>query len=256
MSCKILSTIDEVFVIQDSGIPLFHWSREIGNEESDEYILQSSLFQAISAFAHEMAKDEIKFVIFENKSFAIKNIKKYRMKLVFGQFSSDVDLKDSEKFIHGVSGFVSGFLAGNYPEGINDIIEKQSTHFNKVIKDYLIKENIIPTQEEDKIKTDEQNRKLVQGFLFKSLGYKPGQCNIGPVERQRRLLTGFGFGTLSLLILIGLVYFEGALPDYAEILRISRLVIVLPLFMSFQGIYQYFFKFCVTNALKNQYSMK
>ncbi len=249
-----MSSIDEVFVIQDSGIPLFHWSREVDNEESDEYILQSSLFQAISAFAHEMAKDEIKFVIFENKSFAIKNIKKYRMKLVFGQFSSEVDLKDSEKFIHGVSGFVSGFLAGNYPEGINDIIQKESKHFNEVIKDYLIKENIIPAKEE--VKTDEQNRQLVQGFLFKSLGYKPGQCNIGPVERQRRLLTGFGFGALSLLILIGIIYFEGVLPDYKEILRFSRLILVISLFMSFQGIYQYFFKFCVTNALKNQYSMK
>jgi hypothetical protein len=251
-----LSLINEVFVIQDSGIPLFHWSSVSDNEESDEYILQSSLFQAISAFAHEMAKDEIEFVIFENKSFAIKNIEKYRMKLVFGQFSSEIDLKGSEKFIHGVSGFISGFLAGNYPEGINDIIEKQSTHFNKVIKDYFIKENVIPTQEEDKVKTDKQNRELVQGFLFKSLGYKPGQCNIGPVERQRRLLTGFGFGALFLLILIGIVYFEGVFPDYSEVLRFSRLVIVIPLFMSFQGIYQYFFKFCVTNALKNQYSMK
>lgn len=203
-----------------------------------------------------MAHDEIKFVIFQNKSFAIKNIGRYQMKLVFGQFSSDIDLKNSEKFIHGASGYISGFMAGNYPEGLNDLIEQQSYHFNKTIKDHLIKENIIPAPEGDKVKTDEQNRKRVQNFLFKSLGYKPGQCNIGPLERQRRLLTGFGFGLLSLVILIGIVYLEGLLPDYEQILRYSRLIIVIPLFMTFQGIYQYFFKFCVTNALKNQYSMK
>ena len=120
----------------------------------------------------------------------------------------------------------------------------------------LIKENIIPSPEADKIISDEENRQRIQGFLFKSLGYKPGQCNIGPQERQRRLLTGFGFGALSLLILIGIVYLERALVDLSETIRYLRLVIVFPLFMSFQGLYQYFFKFCVTNALKNQYSMK
>jgi hypothetical protein len=178
------------------------------------------------------------------------------MKLVFGQFSSDIDLKDSEKFIHGTSGFISGFMAGNYPDGLNDLIEEQTSHFNETIKDHLIKEKVIPAPEEDKIKTDKQNRERVQGFLFKSLGYKPGQCNIGPLERQRRLLTGFGFGALSLLILVSVVYLEGFLPDYAQMLRYARLIIVVPLFMTFQGIYQYFFRFCVTNALKNQYSMK
>ena len=251
-----MSTIDEVFVIQDSGIPLFHWSRKDEDNESDEYILQSSLFQALSAFAQEMAHDEIKFVIFENKSFAIKNIGQHRMKLVFGHFSSDVDLKDSEKLIHGTSGFISGFMSGNYPKGIDDFIEKHTEHFNETIKAHLIKENVIPEPEVDKVLTDEQNRERIQGYLFKGLGYKPGQCNIGPQERQRRLLTGFGFGALSLLILIGIVYFEGLLADYSETIRYLRLIIVLPLFMSFQGIYQYFFKFCVTNALKNQYSMK
>ncbi len=251
-----MSSIDEVFVIQDSGIPLFHWSREDEENESDEYILQSSLFQALSAFAQEMAHDEIKFVIFENKSFAIKNIGNHRMKLVFGHFSSDVDLKDSEKHIHGTSGFIGGFMAGNYPDGLNDFVEKQTEHFNETIKGYLIKENIIPQPKVDKVLTDEQNRQRVQGFLFKSLGYKPGQCNIGPQERQRRLLTGFGFGALSLLILIGIVYLEGLFLDYSDNIRYLRLIIVLPLFMSFQGLYQYFFRFCVTNALKNQYSMK
>jgi hypothetical protein len=251
-----LSTIDEVFGIQDSGLPLFHWSRDEEEVESDDYILQSSLFQAISAFAREMAHDEIKFVIFENKSFAIKNIGKYHMKLVFGQFSSDIDLQNSEKNIHGISGFINGFMAGNYPDGIDDLIEKQSKHFNETFKDHLIKENIIPAPERDKILTDEENREKAQGFLFKSLGYKPGQCNIGPLERQRRLLTGFGFGMLSLIILIVIVYLEGLLSDYTELLRYSRLIIVFPLFMAFQGIYQYFFRLCVTNALKNQYSMK
>ncbi|MHA2387581.1 MAG: hypothetical protein ACXACW_02550 [Candidatus Hodarchaeales archaeon] len=251
-----MSTIDEVFVIQDLGIPLFHWSREDEDNESDDYILQSSLFQALSAFAQEMAQDEIKFVIFEIKSFAIKNIGNYRMKLVFGHFSSDVDLKNSEKFIHETSGFISGFMAGNYPDRLDDFVEKHTTHFNVTIKKHLIKENIIPSPKQDKVLTDEQNRQRVQGFLFKSLGYKPGQCNIGPQERQRKLLTGFGFGALSLLILIGIVYAEGIFTEYAENLRYLRLIIVLPLFMSFQGLYQYFFKFCVTNALKNQYSMK
>jgi hypothetical protein len=251
-----MSTIDEVFVIQDSGIPLFHWSRMDEDNESDEYILQSSLFQALSAFAQEMAHDEIKFVIFENKSYAIKNIGKHRMKLVFGHFSPDVDLKNSEKYIHGTSGYISGFMAGNYPEGLNDFVEKHTKHFNETVKGHLIKENIIPSPEIDKIMTDKQNRQRVQDFLFKSLGYKPGQCNIGPQERQRRLLTGFGFAALSLLILIGLIYFEKTFVDYSETLRYLRLIIVFPLFMSFQGLYQYFFKFCVTNALKNQYSMK
>jgi hypothetical protein len=45
-----MNIIFEVFLIQDSGIPLFHWSREDEENESDEYILQSSLFKALSTF--------------------------------------------------------------------------------------------------------------------------------------------------------------------------------------------------------------
>ena len=105
--------------------------------------MQSSLFQAISAFAQEMAHDEIKFVIFENKSYVIKNIGKYHLKLIFGQFSSDIDLKDSEKFIHGTIGFISGFMAENYPDGLDFLIEHHSVHFNETVKDHLIKEKIV-----------------------------------------------------------------------------------------------------------------
>ena len=101
------------------------------------------------------------------------------MKVIFGQTSQELDLKDSEKFIHGTSGFISGFMSGNYPEGLNDLIEEQSKHFNRAIKDHLVKEEIIPAPEVDKVLTDEQNRERVQGFLF----VNPGSATL-PNYRQ------------------------------------------------------------------------
>lgn len=242
--------IDEIFVIAESGLPIFYYNSDKTKEESDDFIMQSSFFTAIGAFAQEMSKDEIKHVIFEKKGYAIKNLSDYGLKVIFGEFSSEIDLTAAETQIATTSGFVNGFLSSSFPNGIETIIEEDVNKFNKALQDYLMDSKLIP--DTSKFKTVEEQNKRVKSFIYNSLGYKPGQCNIGKVERQKRLLTGLGFGILSAIILIGLIFLENNF-DIPRELRL--LLLPLPIFMAFQGFYQYFFKFCVSNALKNRYQM-
>ena len=240
----------------NSGIPLFYWSSSSDQTNSDKYILYSSFFQAISSFAKEMAGDEIKYVIFENKGYAIQNIVDYGLRLIFGEFKSDIDLKQVERLIHKTNGFIRGFMDGNYPEGIDNLLLEQKENFNKAFREYVLKENVIPHQDEASIVSVKEETERFQNFIFKSLGYEPGKCNIGPVERQKRLLIGFGFGALAFIILLGLIVLENEIAEFALIIRYLRAIIFIPLFISFLGIYQYFFKFCVSNGMMKKYTMK
>jgi len=78
--------------------------------------------------------------------------------------------------------------------------------------------------------------------------YTPGVCNIGPSEKQKRL--GFGAALLALSLILW------AAAAFFQIDRAYRLLLFLPLFGGFVGIFQAHFSFCVFNAKAHVFSMR
>jgi hypothetical protein len=190
-----------------------------------------------------MSNERLRFVILENRLYALDEIS--NILVIFG---------DKEKMTQEVINKLEGDLirATNYlrdlftryriatiPDPKN--VQKVSEEFG----DYLKQENLV---EDDRPFDPEQSRSLMQKFVFKAIGYKPGQCNIGPAERFKRLMTG----------LIGLI-FTAVGASIIILLPISpywAFTLLIPTFFAFYGIYQYFFKFCVVNGLTKKYDMR
>ncbi|NHJ85513.1 MAG: hypothetical protein FK734_08625 [Asgard group archaeon] len=210
----------------------------------DWYILQSGFFVALASFANEMSNDHLKYIVLENKLYALDEVSD--VLVIFGN-----NEKMSQDIITKLQGDLS--KAANY---LNHLFGKydlksQTTSYDKINdigKDfgvYLKNENLV---EDDTPFDPMQSRSLMQKFIFKSIGYKPGQCNIGNAERLKRLMMGLGFFVLAIIGFM-LIFFLDANALYT-------LLLIIPIFMGFQGLYQYFFKFCVVNGLTKKFDMR
>ncbi len=236
--------LDEILVIKES-LPIFYYNRDPDIALSEDwYILQSGFFVALSQFANEMSDDKLKYIVLENKLYALDEVSD--ILLIFG---------DKEKMSQEVVNKLQSNLkkASNY---LNYLIEKHNVDFlyasqlqmNDLAKDfgeYLKTEELV---EDDTPFDPQASRSMMQKFIFKSIGYKPGQCNIGPAERMKRLLMGMSM----LPFVIGgalTIMFLGANAFW-------MLTLILPLIMTFMGIYQYYFKFCAVNGLTKKYQMQ
>ncbi len=236
--------LDEILVIKES-LPIFYYNRDPDIALSEDwYLLQSGFFVALSQFANEMSDDKLKYIVLENKLYALDEVSD--ILLIFG---------DKEKMDQEVVDKLQKNLkkASNY---LNYLIEKYNVDFfsssqqqmNELADDfgeYLKTEDLV---EDDTPFDPKASRSMMQKFIFKSIGYKPGQCNIGPAERMKRLLMGMSMlpfvigGALTIMLL-------GANPFW-------MLTLMLPLIMTFMGIYQYYFKFCAVNGLTKKYQMQ
>ena len=74
--------LDEILVIRES-LPMFYYNRdpEIALND-DKYLLQSGFFVALSQFANEMSHDRIRYIILENRIYALDEISD--IMLIFG----------------------------------------------------------------------------------------------------------------------------------------------------------------------------
>ena len=240
--------INEVYVIQNSGIPIYYYNYDQLVKEFDEpevsYTLQAGFFAAIVQFGAELAKDELRYIIFNNRTYGIK-----KSNDLYVVFSENIQLtvsqlQDLDKKLDSASSYFEEKLEGQ-PIDISIVANEEAMdqivgNFNE----FLVKENIIKQD----IPIDKNKmKKQVQNFVFKSVGYEPGKCNIGKKERMHRLSIGL------ISISIGLVLFAAifliGLPEW------TTFFLVIPFFLGFNGVYQYFFRFCVTNALTKQYNM-
>lgn len=210
----------------------------------DWYLLQSGFFVALSQFANEMSSDRLKYVILEKKLYALDEVSD--ILLIFG---------DKEEMTQEVVQKLQGDIskAANY---LNYLIEEYNLEktlpsqrdLNNLADrfgEYLKTEELV---EDDRPFDPKQSRSLMQKFIFKSIGYTPGQCNIGPAERLKRLMTGiifFAIGVAGALVfaLVGLNQWYS-------------LILLVPFFLGFYGFFQYFFKFCVVNGLTKKYDMR
>ncbi|NHJ84531.1 MAG: hypothetical protein FK734_03665 [Asgard group archaeon] len=213
----------------------------------DWYVLQSGFFVALSNFASEMTNDRLKYVILENRLYALDEVSD--VLVIFGdkqQMTQEVIDKLKNNLLKATNHLNSIFA--KYKVRPETTITNSLRTINDIANefgDYLKNEQLV---EDDHPFDPLASRSLMQKFIFKSIGYQPGQCNIGRAERLKRLLTGIPFliiGVIGALIM----WFYQANPFWAFLLAV-------PFFMFFFGLFQYFFKFCAVNGLTKKYDMR
>ena len=86
--------------------------------------------------------------------------------------------------------------------------------------------------------------------------YSPGRCNIGRTEMEKRYIAGF-VGLVLSAIIIGMVsaYILLWKIPFNSINRAWIYILVLPLFLSYEGFFQAYFKFCSTFGMLGIYDM-
>lgn len=236
-------------IISNSSLPLFSYDKQNKKTElvSDDELLLSSFFSAITSFAEQLKADDLKYIVFEKRSFALKKTSDFT--IVFSKYAtfSDTELPEVQQLLESTSNYLLKLLTDEKLLNSNQVLRDSTL---KTITDnlarYLLDNGIIIDAD---FKFDPLFvQRIYRKYIFKTIGYEPGKCNIGPQERQKRFIIGLYGLILTLLTYLGITTL--ALPH--EFI----LLLFFPLFMSFLGIYQYFFKFCVTNALSKRAVMK
>ncbi|MFX1251444.1 MAG: hypothetical protein ACFFCZ_07525 [Promethearchaeota archaeon] len=234
--------VEEIYIINEAGIPIFYYKKdEFIKEGSDkgDYTLRAGLFNAINNFVSEL-EDKLKYIVLEKRSYYLSEDKS--LLLIFGAKGKPDPVK-IEQEMASVSTYVHQLVSETKLDTSIVNLEKIGKVFNN-LNNYLVQEQII----EGDIKTDEiETKEKIQNLIFKTVGYEPGKCNIGSKERLKRLILGLISMVLSFIVFIAILNLS--LPQWA------RLVLSIPLFFGFLGIYQYFFRFCVKNALTRQYEV-
>lgn len=236
--------IDEILIIRES-VPIFYYNKNPKVQLTENwYLLQSGFFVALSQFANETTEQKLKYVALESRVYALDEVSD--ILLIFGEEEeiNDKLLKQLQADIDKSVKYLGYLLEKYNVEG--SILNTRQLDGIATDLGYFLKEEEI-VQEEQEMEQD-LTRNQLQKFIFKSIGYEPGKCNIGPEERSKRLMTGVvGMGLAFLAFPFFLIF---KLPPW------SSLILTIPVFLAFFGFYQYFFRFCVTNGLTKRYSMK
>ena len=244
------NTIDSIMVINKSSLPLFSYTRNVNKDElvTDEEMLLSSFFSAIISFSEQLKADDLKYVVFDNRSFVIKKSSDFT--IVFSTYSKfkDADLPQLENLLDSTSKYLIQLLKEEgMLEQIDSILKEATLQplINKFAK-YLLNNNVIIDADFNFDPLYVQNK--YRKFVFNSIGYEPGKCNIGPQERLHRFIIGLYGLIATLVVFSSMIIFD--IPN------IYRLLLFFPIVWSFIGFYQYFFKFCVFNGLSHRAVMK
>ena len=233
--------INEIQVIKAGGIPLYHYASD--ESDDDLKILQASFFTAISSFATELQNGEMKLIVMDKKSYLLRRESNYT--IIFASLVEDHE--DNIKFhetdlLNALSYFGERVQFHKVSPDTLDIqlYDQPLTDFDK----YLKENELIP---KDMGVDVPRFRTGISNAIFKSVGYEPGVCNIGRAERFRRL----SFGMTWLVISFGIYFAIEAL----NLNNYFKIVLVIPNFLGFLGVLQYFYRFCTTNAMKEIYNM-
>ncbi|MFX1532611.1 MAG: DUF2892 domain-containing protein [Promethearchaeota archaeon] len=234
--------VEEIYIINEAGLPIFYYKKdELTKEDSrkEDYTLRACIFNAINHFVSDL-EDTLKYIVLEKRSYYLSENKS--LLIIFGA-KGKPDPAKVEQEMTSVSTYVQQLLSETKVNTSIVNLQKIGKVFNN-LNNYLVQEHII----EGDIKTDEiETKEKIQNLIFKTVGYEPGKCNIGSKERLQRLILGLSSIVLSFVGFIAILYFS--LPQWI------RLVLSIPLFFGFLGIYQYFFRFCVKNALTRKYEV-
>lgn len=237
--------LEEILVIRES-IPIFYYNKDPDKALSDNYyVLQSGFFVALTHFANEMSNDKLRYVVLENKLYALDEVSD--VLLIFGQkekLSAETlavvkeELSKAAKYLNQLfNKYQLTTVANPSLKVINNI----ANDFGEYLKEI----NLV---EDDRPFDPKESRSMMQKFIFNAIGYKPGQCNIGKAERQKRLILGivsFAMAIIGAMV----IYFIPTINAY------FGLLLMLPIAMGYFGLFQYFFRFCAINGLTKKYDM-
>lgn len=240
--------INEIYVIQESGIPIYYYNydqiRDGVQITNDYYMLQAGFFAAMVQFGSELTQDELKYIVFNRRTYGVKKSKQVYIIFNENQEMDTAGLILLDKKLDAASNFLKESLAG---KNIDTSYVVNSPEMDSVVNSFsrfLIDEKIIAdTTPIDTSKVKSQ----VRNFVFKAIGYEAGKCNIGPKERMMRLT--MGMISIAIGMLLFAIFVVLNLPVW------SVLFLIIPFFVGFIGVYQYFFRFCVNNAFQKQYNM-
>lgn len=234
--------IEEIQVINPGGIPLFYHSEaETDAEQGGTYLLQASFITALTQFAAELQHGEIKLISMERKNYLMAKANDFIVIFTSTDEGPDTIVNYQPTITQAADYLITKFAEFNLTgdELIVDKFDQPMQDFNEFLK------------EKDLVKKDTFEapvfRRNVSGFVFKSVGYEPGKCNIGQAERNRRLSFGFAWLFTSFVIYAAILLFE--------LDPLLIFVTLIPNFLGFLGLYQYFYRFCTTNALNETYTM-
>ncbi len=236
--------LDEIMVIRES-IPIFYYNRNPTVAYNDDYyVLQSGFFVALSAFVNEISSDRLRYIVLENKLYALDEVS--NILIIFGDKEKmtqevvnklQVDISKAAKYLNTL---VEKYVVGHFVPS-QEVLNKLAKDFGEYLKEHELVEDDSPFD-------PYKSRSMMQKFIFSSIGYKPGQCNIGQAERLKRLMIGMmGFVIAIIGAILFLFYMNN--PYYMFMLAI-------PIFMGFFGVFQYAFKFCAVNGLTRKYDMR
>ncbi len=236
--------IDEIYVIQEDGLPLYYYRGKTSLLNEDFYTLQSGLFTALLQFGAQLGEGELRLISFEEKTYALQGNKS--LLLIFGVKNklNEIDLSAIEQQLISASNHITELVPESDISPSYVMKKSQMDDFVDSFGGFLVRQKIIE-QEEVKKAGDFKNQ--LQSLVLKSIGYQPGVCNIGKTERLKRLKNGFLTFIVTLILYFVIVFF--ALPNWLVFL------LFLPLMMGFMHVYQYLFRFCVKNALTRKYNM-
>ena len=99
-------------VINKSSLPLFSYDKNIKRDEfvSDNELLLSSFFSAIINFSEQLKADELKYIVFDKRSFVLKKTEDFT--IIFSTYSkfAETDLIKIEELIESTSKYLIKLL--------------------------------------------------------------------------------------------------------------------------------------------------
>lgn len=224
-------------------MPIYFYNRNPQEKMNDDwYLLQSGFFVALTQFANELEDEQLKYIIMERHIYAFDEVSNLLLILGDTEKISESLLNNLQGTLGTTSQFLNELLVRYNLTGVQKS-SQQLEAFNHDFTNFLKVQGLI----ESDSPIDPAERSKLQKFIFKTIGYEPGKCNIGPAERLKRLIRGiFGF---LIAVVAALFIFFIPLPYW------TTAFLAIPLFLGFNGLFMYFFRFCPGNAMKNKYNL-
>ncbi len=233
--------IDEVQIIRPDGIPVYHYTK--GETFNDSSLLEASFFTALNSFGNELGNGEIRKIIFSGKSYLVKSTDNYILTFASDDLES---LNPYERLIEEACTRLDSYISSNEDRWRRTyILEERSVEVFDQFNALFHEINIVPEEEEMDFSSF---RDRVNRFIFDSVGYRPGSCNIGKEGVYSRYLKG----ALALIVSLATVLIIAIL----DLSPIYRLLTIVPNTFAAFAFLQAKNRFCVVNALDGQVDMK
>ncbi|MDH5404625.1 MAG: hypothetical protein OEY49_19140 [Candidatus Heimdallarchaeota archaeon] len=233
--------ITEIQVIQNSGVPIYHYNSIDDVGYTNESLLQASFIAAINQFALELKKGTVQRIELENQYYLLQKEELFTVIFLVPPKNESEYLNELKKVSNYLNEKIKNDNIINLDIYSNKSIEQLLNDFDE----YLRENNLIKSEKKFENKF---NKNQFLDLMYKSVGYVPGECNIGKTERMKRLIIGLIMLLIS-IVAYGVILLQGLSSSYIFLL-------ILPNIGVFVGFYQYKAKFCIYNGFNEIYVME